>query len=193
MLTVNFAEVRALQQEGALSVMDAMLANCARALEAAGADCVLLCANTVHKHAEAVEQAVGIPLLHIVDATAKVAVRAGVERVGLLGTRWTMEEPFWRERARAAAGLQVLVPGEEDRAELDRIIFEQLVHGVLRESSRERLRAVMAQLVERGAEAIVLGCTEFGLLVGQGDAAVPVWDTLRLHAEAAVDWALSAG
>jgi aspartate racemase len=168
-----------------------VLAEAARSLERGGADCVVLCTNTMHKVADAITAAVGIPLIHIADATAEAIRAGGIGRVGLLGTRFTMEEAFYKGRLSERHGLAVLVPEAEDRAVVNRVIYEELCLGVVRPDSRAHYRAAMARLVERGAEGIILGCTEITLLVDASDSAVPLFDTTRLHALAAVAFALS--
>ncbi|MEI7037858.1 aspartate/glutamate racemase family protein [Fulvimonas yonginensis] len=188
--SVDFHEIEAMQRHGEWEAAGARLAEAARGLEAAGAEVLLIGANTMHRVAPAVEAAVRIPLLHVADATAQAIAAAGLRRVGLLGTRFTMEQAFYRQRLRAH-GLDVRVPDEGDRAQVHRIIYEELCVGRMLPRSRECFRAVMARLVERGAEGIVLGCTEIGLLVDAADAPVPLFDTTRLHAEAAVAWALA--
>jgi aspartate racemase len=167
-----------------------LLADAARSLAAAGADFIVLCTNTMHKVADAIESAVSIPLLHIADPTATAIRVAGCTRVGLLGTRFTMEQAFYRDRLRAH-GLDVLVPGESARDCVHRVIYDELCLGIVREESRTAYRDIMRELVESGAEAIILGCTEIALLVGAADATVPVFDTTALHAQAAVDQALA--
>jgi aspartate racemase len=188
--SVDFDEVERLQRAGDWAAAGELLAGVAATLERAGAELLVLCTNTMHKVAPAIESRVGIPLLHIGDATAQAIRGAGLETVGLLGTRFTMEQDFYRERLSASHGLRVLVPGQEDREDVHRIIYEELCTGVLREESRRRYREVIAGLVRSGAQGIVLGCTEIGLLVGQDDAPVPVFDTTALHAAAAVEFAL---
>jgi aspartate racemase len=145
----------------------------------------------MHRVADDVEAAVSIPLLHIADATAERVRRAGIRELGLLATRYTMEGDFYRRRLEERHGMRVLVPDEPDRTEVHRVIYEELVVGEVRERSRERYRSVMADLVDRGAQALILGCTEIELLVGADDSDVPVFDTTRIHAEAAVEQALS--
>jgi aspartate racemase len=191
MLTVDFAEVEAMQAEGRWDEAGALLAAAARSLERAGADCLVLCTNTMHKVADAITAAVGIPFIHIADATAAPIKARGLRRVGLLGTRFTMEEAFYRGRLAERHGLEVLVPEAEDRVMVNRVIYEELCLGVVREESRAAYRAIMGRLVERGAECIILGCTEITLLVSEADSAVPQFDTTRLHALAAVDFALA--
>ncbi|MFA6230880.1 MAG: aspartate/glutamate racemase family protein [Rhodanobacter sp.] len=188
--SVDFAGIEQLQRAGDWDAAGAQLAQAARGLQAAGAGALLICANTMHKVAPAIASAVQIPLLHVVDATAAAVRRAGLQRVGLLGTRFTMEQPFYVERLQQQ-GLDVLLPDAAGRAMVHRVIYEELCQGVLRAGSRDDYRRVMAALVAQGAEGIILGCTEIALLVDASDAAVPLFDTTELHAQAAVDWALA--
>lgn len=188
--SVDFHDIERLQQAGRWSEAGAVLAGVAGALERAGADLLVLCTNTMHKVAPAIEAAVRIPLLHIADATGEEIKRAGVSTVGLLGTRFTMEQGFYKDRLRQNFGLRVLVPGETDRNLVHRVIYDELCLGKIVEGSRSEYRRVMAKLVDEGAEAIILGCTEITLLVGQEDAAVPLFDTTRIHARRAAEWAL---
>ena len=161
-----------------------------RSLEASGADFLVLCTNTMHKVADALEKEVDLPLLHIGDTTAAAIARAGVRRVGLLGTGFTMAQPFYADRLRGT-GLDVLLPSEEDQAIVHRIIYDELCLGVIRDESREEYRRVIGGLVAAGAEGVIYGCTEIELLVGPEDSAVPVFPTTRLHVEAAVERALA--
>jgi aspartate racemase len=186
----DFAELETLLAAGRWNDLSARLGEAGRRLADAGADFLVLCTNTMHRVADAVELAADIPLLHIADATADVVLQAGVERVGLLGTRFTMEEPFYRERLEGH-GLDVRVPGLEERAEVDRVIFEELCRGEIRDDSRAAFRRILARLADEGAEGVVLGCTEIGLLVGAEDASVPLFDTAEIHARAAAERALS--
>lgn len=188
--SADFHEIEMLQRSGDWDTAGRLLADAARSLQAAGAECVLLCTNTMHKVAPAIEAAVSIPLLHIADATAAAIVAAGHTRVGLLGTRFTMEEAFYRERLASRHGLDVLIPAAAERADVNRIIYQELCLGVIREDSRARYREAIRQLVAAGAQAIILGCTEISLLVSALDASVPLFDTTALHARAAVDVAL---
>jgi aspartate racemase len=188
--SVDFAEVERLQAEDRWDEAGELLASAATGLEAAGAELLLLCTNTMHKVAPAVEVAVSIPLLHIGDVTAEAVRAAGIGRVGLLATAYTMEQPFLRERL-AGHGLTVVVPGADDRALVHRVIYDELCRGVVTEESRRAFRQVIGRLVAAGAEGVVLGCTEIELLVDQSDSAVPVFPTTRLHVEAAVDRALA--
>jgi aspartate racemase len=191
MWSFDFAEIEQLQHAGRWPELSRRLADAARALEAGGADFLVLCTNTMHREADAIEAAVRIPLLHIADPTGEAIKAAGFSAVGLLGTAFTMEHDFYRGRLELRHGLTVLTPETEDRATVHRIIYEELVAGRVLDTSREAYRAVIARLVDRGAEAIILGCTEIMLLVSQADSPVPVFDTTTLHAMAAVEWALS--
>ena len=188
--SVDFAEVERLQVTGRWDEAGRLLAEAARGLEAAGAELLLICTNTMHKVADAVQAAVRIPLLHLGDATAEAVRRGGLGTVGLLGTAFTMEQDFYRDRL-AGHGLTVLVPPAADRADVHRIIYDDLCRGVVREQSRRRYREVIAGLVRAGAEGVILGCTEIELLIGAHDSPVPVFPTTRLHVEAAVTYALA--
>lgn len=190
--SVDFAEIEQLQVQGRWDEAGEVLASAARSLEAAGADLVLLCTNTMHKVADQVQAAVSVPLLHLADATAEAVRAQGLRRVGLLGTAFTMEQDFYRGRL-AAGGLDVSVPDADGRALVHRVIYEELCLGVVREESRTAYREVIASLVAAGAEGIVLGCTEIELLVGTENSPVPVFPTARIHAAAAVDAALDQG
>ena len=187
--SVDFADIERLQAEGRWDEAGTLLAEAAAGLEAGGAQLLVLCTNTMHKVAPAIEDAVTIPLLHIGDVTADAVRAAGIGRVGLLATAYTMEQSFLRERL-AGHGLTVLVPDAEDRAVVHRIIYEELCLGIVTEESRQAYRGVIGRLVAAGAEGVILGCTEIELLVDQTDAAVPVFPTTRLHVEAAVEAAL---
>ena len=189
--SVDFAEVERMQATGDWDAAAALLASEARGLRAAGADFLVLCTNTMHKVADQVEQASGLPLLHLADVTGDAVREAGLRTVGLLGTRFTMEQPFYTERM-AARGLTVLTPEENQRELVHQVIYSELVHGEVREESRRRYREVIDSLVARGASGVVLGCTEIELLVRPEDSPVPVFATTRLHAEAAVGRALGS-
>jgi len=190
--SVDFHEIERLQLDGDWQTAGAILANVARALERAGADFLVLCTNTMHKVASEIEAAVHIPLFHISDPTAQEITQAGFSTVGLLGTRFTMEQDFYKERLRARHGLQVIIPTLEDRNVVHRIIYEELCLGKVNEDSRAEYRRVMTQLVEQGAQAIILGCTEISLLVGPLDSSVPLFDTTAIHAHHAALRALAA-
>jgi aspartate racemase len=191
LFSVDFHDVELLQRTGAWDEAGKALAKAARSVEAAGADFLVLCTNTMHKVAPAIEAAVSIPLLHIADATAAAVKGKGVRTVGLLGTRFTMEEDFYRGRLESRHGLEVLVPEADDRDLVHRVIYEELCLGVVSEESRAGYREVIRRLAARGAAGVVLGCTEIAMLVSPSDSPVPVFDTTRLHAAAAVDLALA--
>ncbi|MCJ2179832.1 aspartate/glutamate racemase family protein [Novosphingobium album (ex Hu et al. 2023)] len=188
----DFAEIAALQRAGDWQALTRKMIDAARRLEAGGADMLLICTNTMHRMASEVQDAVPLPLLHIADATGAAIAERQLDRVALLGTAFTMEQPFYRERLRERFGLDVLVPDETDRATVHRIIYEELIAGRIEPASRQAYREVIARLVERGAQGAILGCTEIPLLVSDEDAAVPLFDTTRLHAEAAVAAALDS-
>jgi aspartate racemase len=190
--SVDFAEIERLQHRGDWGAAGAVLADAAQALERAGADFIVLCTNTMHKVAPAIEAAVSIPLLHIADPTAAEIRKAGLSRIGLLGTRFTMEQDFYRGRLAERHGIEVLVPGEDDRGVVHRVIYEELCLGRVEDASRRAYREVMGRLVERGAQGIILACTEISMLVGERDASVPLFDTTAIHAAAAAEMALAA-
>lgn len=192
MWSVDFGEIERLQHAGDWDRLAEAMKDVAIRLERGGADFVVLCTNTMHRLADAVISAVEIPLLHIADPTAQRIKAAGFERIGLLGTAFTMEQDFYKGRLRDHYGLDVMIPEPEDRRVVHEIIYKELVVGEIRPESREAYRAVMARLIERGAEAIILGCTEIMLLVSDRDSAVPLYDTTTIHAVAAVDFALTA-
>lgn len=188
--SVDFAEIEEFQRAGEWERAGDVLAAAAKGLEAAGADLVLICTNTMHKVADQVASAVSVPLLHLGDATAEAVRARGVRRVGLLGTAFTMEQDFYRDRLRAH-GLDVLTPDADDRALVHRVIYEELCLGVVREESRAAYQDVIARLVADGADGVILGCTEIELLIRQEHSPVPVFPTTLLHAEAAVSAALA--
>lgn len=188
--SVDFAAIETLQRADDWATAGAILADAARGLRAAGAEAIVLCTNTMHLVAPAIEAAVDVPLLHIADATAARIRAAGLDTVALLGTRFTMERDFYRARIEAA-GIAVLTPDAADRETVHRVIYDELCLGRIRDESRAAYRAIIAGLVARGAQGAILGCTEIGLLIGEGDAPVPLFDTARIHAEAAADWALA--
>ena len=190
MWSFDFGEIEALQHAGRWDDAAAEMILAAQRLERGGADFVVICTNTMHRMADEVQAAIGLPLLHIADPTAKQIKDAGLTTVGLLGTAFTMEQAFYKGRLADRHGLEVLVPEDSDRALVHRVIYEELVQGQVKPSSRRAYREVIARLVERGAEAIILGCTEIMLLVKPEDSAVPLFDTTVLHAEAAVGLAL---
>lgn len=189
--SVDFATIEALQIEDRWHDAGEVLASAAKRLEAGGADLILICANTMHKAFDQVVAAVSVPLLHVADVTAAVAKNAGITTIGLLGTRYTMDQMFYRDRL-AGHGLDVLVPDDEDRALIHRIIYAELVHGVFSDPSRAEFVSMIDRLTGRGAQGVILGCTEIELLISQKDTPVPVFPTTRIHIEAAVDRAFAA-
>jgi len=188
--SVDFSEIERLQHAGDWDSAGRLMAQAARSLEAAGADFLVLCTNTMHRVASAVETAVSIPLLHIADPTGSAITAGGHKAVGLLGTRFTMEQEFYKERLRDRHGLRVLVPDQNDRELVHRVIYDELCLGKTLPGSRGQYQRIMNDLVSRGAEAVILGCTEISLLVGPEDATVPLFDTTRIHARAAAERAL---
>ncbi len=188
--SVDFAEIERLQMSGDWDTAGQVLADAGRALRAGGAELLVICTNTMHKVADAVEAASGLPLLHIADATANEIRARGLQRVGLLGTRFTMEQDFYRQRL-VGHGLEVLVPEADDRGIVHRVIYDELCLGQVRDDSRAEYRRIIADLVARGAQGVILGCTEIGLLVGDDDASVPLFDTAALHARHAALAALA--
>ncbi|MEK9210429.1 aspartate/glutamate racemase family protein [Sphingomonas sp. 2378] len=187
----NFAEIEALQHKGDWAGLTARMTDAAQRLEAAGADFLVICTNTMHRTAPAIEATTAIPLLHIADPTAERIKAAGLRTVGLLGTAFTMEQDFYKGRLADRHGLNVVIPDAADRATVHRVIYDELVAGRVLGSSREAYRTVIGRLVEQGAEAIILGCTEIMLLIGPDDSPVPIFDTTALHAQAAIDMALT--
>ena len=187
----DFDEIARLQERGDWEAAGQVLADAARGLEAAGAEGLMLCTNTMHRVADAIEEAVDVPLLHIADATARRIRGDGVSRVGLLGTRFTMEQDFYRDRL-SAAGIEVTVPDADQRSEIHRIIYDELVHGVVDDASRSIYLDVVAGLADAGVEGIIAGCTEIELLVSADDVAGRYYPTTAIHTDAAVDWMLQA-
>jgi aspartate racemase len=190
MVSVDFAEVEVLQHQGRWLEAADLLIEAAKQLERGGAALVVLCTNTMHKVADEIQAHVDIPFLHIADATAERVIEAGIERTGLLGTRFTMEEEFYKGRLVKNYGLHVTVPRAEERGIVHRVIYEELVLGKIEQRSKAQYIQIMDRLVREGAQGIILGCTEIGLLVHQEDSPVPLFDTTRIHAEAAVEYAL---
>ncbi|RQH07785.1 aspartate/glutamate racemase family protein [Paraburkholderia dinghuensis] len=191
MLTVDFADIEEHQRAGTWDALGVQMAEAATQLERGGAEIVLLATNTMHRVCASIEAAISIPFLHIADPTGAALKAAGVTRAGLLGTRYTMEQDFYVGRLRGHHGIEAVAPGERDRADVHRIIYEELCHGVVTAQSRNVYQRVIEDLKARGAQAVILGCTEITLLIGPDDSALPVFDTTALHAQAAVDWALA--
>lgn len=190
LLSVNFDEIATLQRAGDWTALTHKMVECAQALEKSGAELLLICTNTMHKMAEEVQAAVEIPLIHIADATAAKINQAGLKRVGLLGTLYTMEQDFYRNRLAQSFGLEVLIPEEADRQSVHQVIFSELCLGKSLDASRQMYREIIQRLVDRGAEGIILGCTEIMLLIGPEDCPVPMFDTTAIHVEAALKHAL---
>jgi len=188
--SVDFAEVEELQQHGRWAQAAALMVEAGQRVKAGGADFIVICTNTMHRMADEVERQTALPVLHIADATARVIAQAGIGVVGLLGTRYTMEQGFYRGRLETRHKLRVLVPDEDDRRIVHDVIYDELCLGVTREESRRRYLDIIDGLARRGAEAVILGCTEIGLLVDPGDTEALLFDTTRIHAEAAADRAI---
>jgi aspartate racemase len=192
MVSVDFAEIEILQHKGRWDETARILIAAAQSVERGGGDFVLICTNTMHKVAEDVQKGIQIPLLHIADATADRIKSQGLNKVGLLGTKFTMEETFYKDRLIEKHGLEIVIPAEPQREVVHRVIYDELCLGEIKGASREGYVQIMDRLVEEGAEGIILGCTEISLLVCQGDSAVPLFDTTQIHAEAAVEYALGS-
>ena len=190
LFSYDFAEIETLQHADEWEKLSLLMIDGVRRLQAGGADFLVICTNTMHRMADEIEQATGMPLLHITDAAAQAIQAQGLTTVGLLGTQFTMTGDFYRTRLEEQHGLRVLIPNETDRQIVHRIIYDELVLGEIREESRESYREVIGRLAEAGAQGVILGCTEIPLLVRPSDVQLPVFDTTTLHAEAAVDWAL---
>jgi aspartate racemase len=188
--SVDFEEIEALQRQDEWSEAAEVLSRAAQGLEKGGADFILICTNTMHKVAEEVEQSVSIPLLNIADATAEKIIAAGMQKIALLGTRFTMEEDFYKGRLVNAFGLEVLVPNNAEMDVIHRVIYQELCLGKIDNNSRQKYLDVIDRMVGEGAEGVILGCTEIGLLVKQEDTAIPLFDTTEIHARAAVEFAL---
>ena len=191
MLSVDFGPIEDMQGRGDWAGMGKLMGEWARRLEAAGAEGLVICANTMHRLADSVAGAVSIPIIHIADATAGAITKKGLATVGLLGTRYTMELDFYRGRLEKAHGLKVLIPDEPGRTSIHDIIYKELAQGIVREESRRAYITVIRELERRGAQGVILGCTEIPLLIKAADSPIPVFDTTALHAAAAVDFALS--
>ena len=191
MYSVDFADIETLQHQNRWEEATQLMIEAAQHVQNGGADFVLICTNTMHKMAEDVQKNLNIPLIHIADATAQAIKNKGLTRIGLLGTRFTMEEQFYRGRLESKYGLTVLLPDEDDREIIHRIIYEELCLGDVKPSSKEGYIAIINKLIQKGAQGIILGCTEISLLVGESDSPVPIFDTTLIHAVSAVEYALS--
>lgn len=191
MYSVNFAEIEKLQREGEWEKAAVIISDIAIKLETAGADCVLICTNTMHKIADEVQASLHVPLIHIGDATADAICEDSITRVGLLGTRYTMEENFYHDRLKERK-IEVVTPNQSERTELNRIIFEELCQGEFLPASKKRIQGMIEELQVAGAQAIVLGCTEIPLIIEQADSPLPLYNTLEIHATKAVEFALQS-
>lgn len=189
--SVDFSEIEALQHQGKWDETAVILSKAAQSVEAGGADCLLICTNTMHKVAPQIEANITIPILHIADATAEQLLSDGVTKVGLLGTRFTMEQDFYKRRLVDKFGIEVLVPNEDDRDVIHSVIYEELCQGVVNAESRKSYLEVVDRLASQGAQAVILGCTEIALLINQNHTNVPLYDTTKIHADYAVKWAIS--
>lgn len=192
LVSVDFAEIERHQHRDEWDEAAEILIEAARSVESGGGDCLVICTNTMHKLADTVQAHINIPLLHIADATGRALQTDETSRVALLGTRFTMEEDFYRDRLEEAFGLQVLTPDVRGRAEMHRIIYEELCRGIVDPGSRKTVLGIIDSLRAEGAEAVILGCTEITMLIQHEHTDLPLYDTTRLHAEAAVDWALAS-
>ena len=190
MISLDFAEIETLQMQNKWSDATDKLIEAARQASTAGSECIVICTNTMHKLADEIVKQIDMPLLHIADATAEKVNDLHISKIGLLGTRFTMEEDFYRGRLEKNFGLEVLIPDEQGKKIVHEVIYEELVKGVIRGESRMQYREIMSNMVDKGAQGIILGCTEIGLLVKEEDASVPLFDTTRIHAEKAVEFAL---
>ena len=191
MISVDFAEIEVLQHKGNWPEAGKILITAAENLEKAGADFIVICTNTMHKLADDIQSQVHIPILHIADATARQVINAGMKKICLLGTRFTMEENFYKGRLTDKFDLEVIIPGENDRTVIHRVIYDELVLGQIRAESRENYLSIINKMVSSGAEGIILGCTEIGLLVKQEDCPIPLFVTTIIHAQAAVEQSLN--
>ncbi|NVM25188.1 MAG: aspartate/glutamate racemase family protein [Desulfobacterales bacterium] len=190
MYSADFEEIENLQHQGKWEELATLMINFAQRLEGAGADCIVICTNTMHKMAEEVEDNISIPLLHIADATAERIVEQGLGRLGLLGTTFTMEEDFYKKRLQEKYNIEVIIPSQSDREIIDRVIYNELCLGTIRQSSKEKYKEVIERLTSDGADGVILGCTEIPLLISQEDVEIPLFDTTTIHAKSAVEFAL---
>jgi amino-acid racemase len=188
--SVDFQPIETLQHHGKWSEMGSILADAAQGVERAGADCLLICTNTMHKVADQVAQTVDIPLIHIADATAQALLINNISKVGLLGTRFTMEQDFYKQRLIDKFGIDVVTPNADERNNVHHIIYNELCLGQINKDSKQQYLDIVDGLSKKGAQAVILGCTEIALLINQQDTHVPLFDTTQIHAQAAVDFAL---
>lgn len=191
MVTVDFAEIEKLQHQGEWLALDKMMVESAKQLEAAGADIVILCTNTMHLCSPAIINNISIPFLHIAEATGMDIRKRNLKKVGLLGTKFTMEKDFYKEYLLNSIGVEVIIPSDEEREQVHNIIYQELVHGKIKNDSREIYKQIIKNLEQNGAEGVILGCTEIRSLISESDVDIPVFDTTTIHAKKAVEWALS--
>ncbi|WP_426359629.1 aspartate/glutamate racemase family protein [Pseudocolwellia sp. HL-MZ19] len=189
--SVNFEEIEKLQHDGQWDETAIILTKAAQSVEAGGADFLIICTNTMHKVADEIQAHISIPLLHIADATAAKLVLNGITQVGLLGTRFTMEQDFYKSRLTERFGIQVIVPSTDDQTIVHNVIYDELCRGVINSNSKAQYLTIVKSLFNQGAQAVILGCTEIALLINQNDTSVPLYDTAEIHAEAAIKLALS--
>jgi len=190
MVTVDFAEIEKLQHLGEWKELDKMMVTSAKQLEAAGADIIVLCTNTMHLCYPAIIENISIPFLHIAEATGREIMKKKISKVALLGTKFTMEKDFYKDYLQEKFGIEVIIPTDEERLDIHRIIYQELVHGKFYDGSREIYKQIIGILEERGAQGVILGCTEIPLLISDADVNIPTFDTTTIHAEKAVEWAL---
>ena len=189
--SVDFDNIAKLQNEGNWQELNEIMISIAKKLENIGAELIVICANTMHKMADLIEEQISIPLIHIVDATAKEIKKKGIKKVGLLGTKYTMEQDFYVKRLKEKYGIKVIIPKENDRDIIHDVIFNELCLGIVKENSKQQYIKIIKDLERSGAEGVILGCTEIPLLITKEDVSIPVFDTTRIHAEYAVNFALS--
>jgi aspartate racemase len=188
--SVDFELIASLQHQGEWEKLTKLMISFARKLEGAGADCIVICTNTMHKMAQEVQDSIKIPLLHIADAAAEKIKEQGLKKPGLLGTKFTMEEDFYKQRLKVKHNLDVIIPSKTDRAIIDNIIYNELCLGILMQSSKEKFKAIIRKLIANGADGLILGCTEIPLLIRQEDVEIPIFDTTTIHSKAAVAFSL---
>jgi len=188
--SVDFEEIESLQHQGRWEELTKLMINFAQKLEGAGADFIVICANTMHKMAKEVQNNINVPLLHIADATAEKVIEMGVKKLGLLGTEFTMEEDFYKKRLKEKYNIDVIIPADNDRKIIDNTIYHELCLGIIKQSSREKFKEIIKKLISKGADGVILGCTEIPLLISQEDVQAPLFDTTTIHSKAAVEFAL---
>jgi len=190
MYSVDFAEIEKLQHEDKWEELDQIMADSAKKLEYAGADIIVLCTNTMHLCSKAIKENISIPFLHIAEATGEEIVNRKIKKVGLLGTKFTMEKDFYKEVLREKFSIEVTIPNEQEREQMHKIIYGELVQGKIKEESREIYKTIISNLQKKGAKGVILGCTEIPLLISDSDVNIPTFNTTKLHAEKAVEWLL---